>query len=462
MKKSLVVSLIIIVILITGVVGYFVSPTNRKTTTTQDYSSTIYSTVTAFRVEPITNTSTTTETNTSLIVSNLTKSVTSTEVSTSVISAPDIFSADGWSMTINDSFYPNQIAYNPNFDAIYLFDAPSNVITVIAASNRNLSNTFTEPEANANELITNPEANILVYLGDVCIAPQTTCSPADINTSVLEINGNTDAVMNAFSLPPPSLGSFAVNFATGILYETLSCPDPNATTVFNQAPSNCGFLYSYDLKSGSLLANTSLGVPPSNIIVDPQSNLIYIIAGDPFSQELLIIIGTTNRLQSETPLDFYFTGLSLQVNPNTNTVFVLGANANSTILTALNGSSGKIIYSSIIGSGCSIDTTEYSVDPLTNQIYATAYNETLNTNYLLIFNGTNGQLVNMLSTGAYAYVGSAFNPQANETYLLLQSTLSPPQILLPDQLVSLPTQMPQTYVDTSLLTSSSCNMIPVE
>jgi len=55
----------------------------------------------------------------------------------------------------------------------------------------------------------------------------------------------------------------------------------------------------------------------------------------------------------------------------------------------------------------------------------------------------------MLSTLGYAYEGSTFNPPPNEVYLLLSG-----------QLVALPAQLPQTYVNTSLLTASNCIDVP--
>lgn len=459
MKNSLAVSLIIVAVLVSGVAGYFAGATNRTMTTTQDYTSTVYSTATAFKIQPITTISTRTETSTSHVVSNLTKSVTSTEVFTSVISAPDVFSVEDWNITINGYTYPpNDIAYNPVSGEIYLSGAPSNVITVVNANTHNVS-TFAVPGIFVGDVMVDPKTNTLLAWIDDCIKEtNATCIPSDVNTTAVEINGTTDAVIRVF---PLNLGNFAVNFATDTIYETHSCPNPNGTIIFPDLP-NCGFLSSYDLKSGSLLANVSLGIPPSNVIVNPQSNMIYTVAGNTFApQQLLIINGTTNLVQSETPLSFYVTGLSLQINPNTNTVFALGANASSTIITALDGSSGRIIYSSVIGSACSVDTIDYSVNSLTNQIYSAAYNGTLNTNYLLILNAANGQLINMLSSGGYAYTDSAFNLQANETYLLLQSPISPPHLPAPDQLVSLPTQLSQTYVDSSLLTSSNCYVTPV-
>jgi len=207
----------------------------------------------------------------------------------------------------------------------------------------------------------------------------------------------------------------AIDSTTGTLYEIQECPNPRGTVLSQELP-NCGFLTSYDLKSGSLIANVSLGLPTYSIAVNPETNMMYVLGGSMLSYEFLIINGTNNTIQSVTPLDLISTPV-LQADPNTNTVFALGSNQSSTVIIALNGTSGRIIYSSGIGSACSVDSNRYYVNPVTNQIYATVYNNTLSTNYFLIVNASSGRLVNMFSTQGYPYEGSTSNPQLNETSL---------------------------------------------
>jgi hypothetical protein len=130
-------------------------------------------------------------------------------------------------------------------------------------------------------------------------------------------------------------------------------------------------------------------------------------------------------------------------------VFSLATNGSSTTITAVNGSTGRILYSSRIGSACSVDPNRYHVNPVTNQIYASGDNETSG-NYLLVVNASDGRLVNMISTLGNVYEDSTSNPSTGEVYLLVGN-----------QLVALPAELSGAYVNPSILTYSGCSDVPM-
>jgi DNA-binding beta-propeller fold protein YncE len=198
-----------------------------------------------------------------------------------------------------------------------------------------------------------------------------------------------------------------------------------------------------------LIANVSLGVEPSGIAVSQTSEATVFVSTN--DSELLLINGTSGQTEEETSLPYYNSYSStpvLETNPTTNAVFALYENSTQTILTAINGTNGKVIYSSSIGSACYVDSNRYYLNPHTDEIYA-SYSQG-NSSFFLIINGRTGQLSNMLSTEGHVYVGSAYNPQSNEIYLLVGS----------GELISLALPVAQTYVNSSLLADSSCSIVP--
>ena len=424
MKSSLVATTVVIAILVSSVAGYIAGRSQTVTTTRQ-------STYTSF----LTTTAT----------STLTYTATSAPA-TSIQTPPTVFNAESWNVAINGYAYPPSfVTFDTNSSTIYLSGAPSNLITVLDANTHELSSTFAVPGFYAGPILVDPKTNTLLVWADVCNnkpnATAATCNPTDINTTIVEVNGNTNGVIHVF---PLNLGNPAVDIGTGTLYETRACPNPHGSVMDPDLP-DCGFLVSYDLKSGSLLANISLKAPLADVAVNSRTNMIYLVLGASSSSfELMIMNGTTNKIVSETGLKFV-TGPVLQVNPDTNTVFALGANQSSTLVDAIDGTDGRVLYSSVIGSACTVNSNRYYVNPFTNQVYATGSNSTLRTNYFLTIDASTGRLVNMLSTQGYYYEDSTYNPQLEEVYLLLNG-----------QLVALPAQMHQTYVNPALLTESGC------
>jgi hypothetical protein len=336
----------------------------------------------------------------------------------------------------------SSVSFDPNLNEIYLSGAPSRVVTVVDSKTHSVSGTFKIPGTTyVDKILLDSKAGTLLAFAYTCQgepgANVSTCNPGNIEPHLFELNDSSKAVIREF---PILTGSYAADVATGALYAVRTCPDLK----------NCGFLLKYDLATGALLDNVSLNAPPDSIAVNSETGMVYFITGSTFegySEDLVTFNGTDDHMVSEVPFNTISTPI-LQVDPSTNVVFSLATNGSSTTITAVNGSTGEILYSSPIGSACSVDSNRYSVNPVTNQIYASGDNDTSG-NYLLVVNASDGRLVNMISTLGNGYEDSTSNPGSGEVYLLLGN-----------QLVALPAQLSGAYVNPSILTYSGCSDVP--
>jgi len=373
----------------------------------------------------------------------------------SVNASPYISSIQDWNVSITGySYPPNFVSFDQTSGEIYLSGAPSAQVTMVDSTTHIVSGTFEIPGTiYVGPIRLDSKAGTLLAFADICngetAANASTCNPGNIEPHLFVLNEGTKAVIREF---PVSGGDYGVDFATGTLYTGLSCPNPSGGPMDSVFP-NCGFLTKYDLMSGALLANVSLDSPPGSIAVNSDTGMVYIVTGSTFgasSEEFFAFNGTSDQVLSKISFNTISSPV-LQVDPSTNTVFSLATNGSSTVITAINGATGRILYSSPIGSACSVDSNRYYVNPVTNQIYASGDNGTGgDSNYLLVVNASDGRLVNMVSTLGNVYEDSTSNPSSGEAYLLAG-----------EQLVALPAVLSQTYVNPSLLTYPSCFDEPV-
>jgi len=385
------------------------------------------------------------------VATTSTTATTSTLQTTSVTKPVDVFNIEEWGASVNsDSYPPDNVVFNSNLSEIYLTGFPSPNITLIDPLTHAVNGTLRMPGIDAESIAVDPKSGTVVVWVVTCRASNanaSTCQGYDISTTAVEANGRTGKVDHVFPLYP---GYFAVDFAAGTLFEIRGCPNPQGTPM-DEYYANCGFLTSYDLRSGDLDSNFSLGAVPFSIAVNQAKHAtVFVTTGS----ELLLINGSNGQTIKETSLPNespYASTPVLSIDTATNTVFSMYENSTHTILTAINGTNGRLIYSSPIGSACYVDSNRYFVNPYTNEVYASAYNSQNNQGFFLTIDADTGHLTNILSTQGYDYVGSAYNPNLNEIYLLLGD----------GELLSLKAPIAQTYVDQNLLADSSCSIIPV-
>jgi hypothetical protein len=347
------------------------------------------------------------------------------------------------------SYPPNLVSFDPNSDEIYVSGAPSPLVTVVDSKTHSVSGTFEIPGTiDVEEILLDSKAGTLLAFADTCQgepdANASTCDPGNVEPHLFELNESSKAVIREFPIPTESHEAF--DLATGALYTVMDCPNPHGG-IGDQVLPNCGFLLKYDLVTGALLDNVSLNAPASSIAVNSETGMVYFITGSTFggySEDFVAFNGTDDQRVSEVPFSTISNPI-LQVDPSTNIVFSLATNGSSTTITAVNGGTGGILYSSPIGSACNVDPNRYYVNAVTNQIYASGDNDTSG-NYLLVLNASDGRLVNMISTLGNVYADSTSNPGTGEAYLLVGN-----------QLVALPPRLSGAYVNPSILTYSGCS-----
>ena len=369
-----------------------------------------------------------------------TKTVTATSYLTETTAPPSIFSLELGNINVSDygTLPPRWIASDPNLGIIYL-SGGSNIMT-LDAKTLSIEGNYSIPGTGSYLFDINQNTNTLFVLYSSCGSlTGANCNDSNVRTYIGEINGTSGVILRQFPLPNNSWRP-AVDYQTNIIYETQLCPNPSSHDFLDEYLTNCGYLLAVNGTTGDQLANISLGQEPESTAVDQTTNTIYTTDGN----DLLIINGTTDSIKSSTSLKFSDSSPVIRVDAASNTVFVLGANGTdaSTILVALNGTSGQILYFSTIGSACLVNTNGFYVNSITNQIYASAG---LSTDNLVYINAGNGKITNIVSMPRYNYVDSTFNPKLDETYVLLNDTV-----------VTLPSHLSQYYDNASSFDSSFC------
>ncbi|MDG6914427.1 MAG: helix-turn-helix domain-containing protein [Nitrososphaerota archaeon] len=329
------------------------------------------------------NASTSTSTLTSLktIVSTTTYSTTSTTTSTILLGRQPI-PATGVEVANVSVDGGQAIAVNPGAGWIYVLD--TSYLTVINASSHTV--------AAKVELPTNNTGGVVH--GGLAVDDATGMVYAALPGEVAVINGSTNTVVEAI---PFNLDDLAIDSLTGTLWGT-------------QAKGLVGV----SMTTNSVVANVSLGFEPDNIALNSESNMVYAtgcINSFVCGSEAALVNGTSGTLVNTVDLySAYFTAMT--VDPATDIVYVSG----EAQLVALNGTNGNVIFKSNPQTcGPFIDM---AVIPPRNQVLMVPQNY----NYLLVYDGTKGTLVNMYSFPSQVD-RVAYNLNTDEIYVLTSGSM---------------------------------------
>lgn len=283
---------------------------------------------------------------------------------------------------------PRTIAVNPNASRIYVADWFSSNLTVVDTLTHSVVATVVLPASSNNGIAIDYDSGTVYVL---------------VEGGVAIVNGSTDKVVGELRLGFGP-GALAYDSATHILYGSEGGLVLNDTTG--------GSLVGVDVRTGSVVANISLGYWADSIAVDSNTHMVYAVgcAGSFVCGSHASVINGS----SETLLDTVNIGSwgypRVAVDPKTDVAYVTGV----TQLVALNGRSGKVIFNSnslVCGPFDSV-----AIIPSSNQVLAI----TLNSDYVFVYDGATGALVNMYSwTAEPQYI--AFNPNAGELYVTLFS-----------------------------------------
>ncbi len=337
------------------------------------------------RTETLTLTSAITSRQTVVVTTTVENTATSTQTAGSPIPVASVETAD---ISIGGS--PRTIAVNPNANRIYVADWSSKDLTVIDALSHMVIATVTLPASSNNGIAIDYNTNVVYVL---------------VQGGVAEVNGSTNKVVGELSLDFGA-GALAYDSAKRIIYGSGPGQMANGST--------SGGLLGVDVRTGSVVANISLGYWANGLAIDPYTHTIYPVgcAGSfVCGSEVSIVNGTSGTLLTTVHLgSAYYPRVTM--DPKTNVVYASG----EAQLVALNGTNGKIIYDSNPQTCGPFDSM--AVIPSSNQVLAVS----LNYDYLQVYEGATGALVNMYSfPSTPQYV--AFNPDTNELYVTLSGQL---------------------------------------
>jgi len=228
---------------------------------------------------------------------------------------------------------------------------------------------------------------------------------ASVQGEVVEVNGSTNTVVGEI---PLNLGALAFDYATNVLWGTVP--------IQNLSPSQTqiGRLVGVDVLTGSIVANVSLGFSPYDVALDHWTDFVYadgcansFVCGS----EVAIVNGTSGTLVTTVDLQSaYYPAMTM--NPSTDVLYVSGMEE----LVALNGTDGQVIF----------DSNPQTCGPFLDMAIITASNQVLmvpqNYDFLLVYNGTTGALVNMYSLSVPAD-RVAYSPNTDELYLAANGDL---------------------------------------
>jgi YVTN family beta-propeller protein len=280
----------------------------------------------------------------------------------------------------------NAIAINANASRLYVLGASS--LVVVDTSSHSVFANVSLPGTNLGGIIN----------AGLAIDYNTGMVYASVEGKVVEVNGSTNSVTGQL---PFSLGTLAFDSATHTLW---------GTQIWELSPAmhSNGSLVAVDVRTGSVIANVSVGFAPYDIAVDPHNGMVY-SAGCSGSfvcgAEAAVVNGTSGTLVNTVGLpSAYYTTMTL--SPTSDVLYVSGER----LLAALNGTNGNQIFQAdpqtcgpFVGMG---------VNPSSNQVLMVPQNY----DYLLAYDGTTGALVNMYSfPGPVGAV--AFSLSTNEIYV---------------------------------------------
>jgi hypothetical protein len=357
MRNEAVASLLIVAIMVGAGAGYLVGHANERTAISISTSTTTF-------VSALVQTTTMTVNSATTIIWGTPIPITSVETGNVIIGGS-----------------PYTIAVNPNASRVYVAGG-SNVLTVVDAVSHSVVARVTLPSASSSGVSIDYKTGTVFVL---------------VQGGIAEINGTSNKVV----------GEIPINFGYGsIAFDSVT------DTIYGSTGN--GSLIGVDSHKGKVTANVSIGYWASDVLVNPQLNLIYAVGCSPrglvCDSTISVVNGTNAKLMKETTLGsaYYATAT---IDKKTGIVYVSG----EAQLVALNPY-GTVIhnyYPDTCGPFIGM-----AGDPALNQVIMAPQNY----NYLLVYNGWFGNLLNMYSLpDSPQYV--AFNPVTKETYVIVSESL---------------------------------------
>jgi DNA-binding beta-propeller fold protein YncE len=281
---------------------------------------------------------------------------------TSVVTYPapiPIASVEVANVSIGGS--PGVVAVDKATGRIYVEDLSSNVLTVINGSSNSVVARITLPADSNDGIAIDSNSNTVYVL---------------VKGEVAVVNGTSNKVE----------GVFPLDFGSGTL-----AYDQSSHVIYGVGPPEAGSpdIIGADARNGSVVMDMALGYTGQGVAVDPFTHLVSVagcnIKGLNCNSEVSIINGTSKKLLNLIQL---YNGAypSITIDPYIGVVYVSG----SAELTGLSETTGKVIFDVDSQTCAALDTMALGVS---TQVLAITHLY----NYLLVYDGASGTLLNMYS-----------------------------------------------------------------
>ncbi len=306
---------------------------------------------------------------------------------------------------------------NPGSNLLYLasghaYDKPGNVY-VIDLSTNTLKMTIPAAQT-GGDLDLNSVTNKIYFANQ----GSQTCTV---------INGNTNTVSGAITIPGCPTGVSVNKNANKIYVSSQCCPN-----------NQCDEVLVIDGNSNTLLTDAiPINGVAGNIIVNSDDNVIYARS----NSDTRVIDGASNTVTSTIP-----SFISFAVNPQTHQLYGTCSNGNFCVVNTLTYNNEYTLP---------IQTGHVAVNPITNHVYLTIPS----TNTLLILDGTTHQELSRVSVGKNP-CWLATNPQKNLIYVLNRDdrTISVISDISTTISTTVPTTIPTTQPTTTNTTVPTINI----
>jgi YVTN family beta-propeller protein len=307
---------------------------------------------------------------------------------------------------------------NPVTGKVYVSDLFANTLTVLNASNRAIIRTITLPGTPGFGIAVDTKKDMVYVsvagctnLPNVSNSCNSPCGEQK-GGGIIVIDGRNDTIVGEF---PIHVQRLAIDPTRQILYGISTAYVSTVGPVY---------LFSFDEDSGTVLSYKPLGsATPLDMAVNSQSNMVYLSAFDGGNAEVLAINKTSYLVQWTTPLGYVAMNFPLVFDSTNHSVYVMGETGGNLTLDAIDGLTGKLLYSASLGSSCAgAGGGGMVVDTTSNRLYVVSDSQ----NFLLVIDGGAGKLVGTLNipqSGGEHNVG--LNPATHEVYLTLESSSHP-------------------------------------
>jgi hypothetical protein len=387
MRKEGLAALIAILVVASLGAGYLAGRGARSTETATSTSTSIMASTTTLLQTTVSSV---------VVENNLTTTVTSTAEPTG--EPIPVAGVETSNVSIRGTAYI--VGVDPGLGSIYVTGAPSYVadkpssLLVLDASSGSVQANLTLPVDINGGIAVDYTTNTLY----IPLATYNTTLATFVPYGIAVINGSTNEIVRVL---PIDLSSLAYDPSTQILYG-----------------ASGKSLAGVDVQTGSTAANISLGYEPGAVTVDPKTDMVYVAgcpaAGNACNEMASIVNGTSETLVATVSI-YSDSGGGMAFDPATNILYVAGAGQ----LRALNGTNGNVVFvarpqTCELGSIVDIPSSDQVV--AIPGLFAGMYN------YLAVYDGTTGALVNMYSFPSPPQ-SVAYNPNTNELYVTLPGEL---------------------------------------